>query len=82
MVIADLSSEGESCIVARGGRGGVGNLAFASATDQAPKKATNGTEGDNKSIEVELKTIADVGMVCPLLVGVATSIVGGATKCW
>ncbi|XP_001638477.2 GTPase Obg isoform X1 [Nematostella vectensis] len=62
-VIADISEEGESCVIAQGGEGGLGNATFKTATDQAPEKSSQGTPGQERVIELELKTIADVGLV-------------------
>jgi len=62
-IIADLTDENSKITIARGGKGGLGNNNFKSATNQAPRKATPGKEGERKKIELELKIIADVGLV-------------------
>ncbi|XP_031570357.1 mitochondrial ribosome-associated GTPase 2-like isoform X2 [Actinia tenebrosa] len=62
-VIADMCTEGQHTVIAHGGRGGLGNAHFKSATNQSPEIATPGTLGEEKVIELELKTIADVGLV-------------------
>lgn len=62
-VIADLNEDGERCLVAEGGKGGLGNPHFASGTNRTPRIATNGTEGEEKWLRIELKLIADVGLV-------------------
>lgn len=62
-VLADLQHEGDQYIAARGGKGGLGNPHFASGTNRTPRVATKGEEGDERWINIELKLIADVGLV-------------------
>ena len=63
VVLADLTEEGDSHVVATGGEGGLGNAIFASAEQRRPRDFTKGEVGEERVVEVELKTIADVGMV-------------------
>jgi len=74
LVIADLIKHGEEVIVARGGRGGRGNIAFANRNNPAPSIAENGEPGEIKKIKVELKLLADVGLVGMPSVGKSTII--------
>lgn len=61
--IADLTEEGEQVIVANGGDGGLGNTTFKSSTNQAPRKITKGRPGDARTLRLELKVLADVGLL-------------------
>ncbi len=63
VMLFDLSNEGQDFVVAHGGQGGLGNINFKSSTNQAPKNATPGEEGENGWITLKLKLIADVAIV-------------------
>jgi GTP-binding protein len=63
MIIKDLVSTTEDVIAARGGRGGKGNTRFKTSTNQAPYEATKGLKGELRRVILELKVIADVGLV-------------------
>ncbi|HCU09230.1 GTPase ObgE [Weissella cibaria] len=62
-VIGDLTEQGQRLVVAQGGRGGRGNMRFASSTNPAPEIAENGEPGEELDIALELKVLADVGLV-------------------
>jgi len=62
-VLGEVLAHGDEVVVARGGRGGKGNAFFATATHQSPREWQPGEEGEQRSLELELKLIADVGLV-------------------
>ncbi|GAF10055.1 GTP-binding protein Obg [Paenibacillus pini JCM 16418] len=79
-MLADLTHHGQQLVVAKGGRGGRGNTRFATANNTAPEIAENGEEGEERYIVMELKVMADVGLVGFPSVGKSTllSVVSGA----
>jgi GTP-binding protein len=79
-IIADLTEHGQTAIIARGGRGGRGNMRFATAVNPAPEIAENGEPGEERWVELELKLLADVGLVGYPSVGKSTllSVVSAA----
>ncbi|CAG7655297.1 GTPase ObgE [Paenibacillus allorhizosphaerae] len=79
-VIADLTRHGQEVVIAKGGRGGRGNTRFATTSNTAPSIAENGEEGQERWIVLELKVMADVGLVGFPSVGKSTllSVVSGA----
>lgn len=62
-VIADLAGDGDRVIVAKGGAGGLGNLHFKSSTNRAPRQKTAGQPGEQRVLHLELKVLADVGLL-------------------
>lgn len=63
VVLGDLVKHGEDFVVARGGRGGRGNARFATSTDRAPRTAEDGAKGEELDLDLELKLLADIGLV-------------------
>lgn len=62
-VMADLMVDGEKALLAQGGIGGLGNIHFKSSTNRAPRQCTPGTEGESRELQLELKVLADVGLL-------------------
>lgn len=62
-IIADLNHHGQEIVLAQGGKGGLGNLHFKSSTNRAPRQKTDGTPGEKKFLKLELKVLADVGLL-------------------
>jgi GTP-binding protein len=73
-VLADLTNDGEEVVLLKGGKGGLGNTHFKSATNQRPTYAQPGESGESKEVRLELKLIADVGLVGFPNVGKSTLI--------
>ena len=61
--IADLAAHGQQALVAQGGKGGLGNIHFKSSTNRAPRQFTPGEEGQQRRLHLELKVLADVGLL-------------------
>ena len=74
VIVADLSEEGQEFLIAKGGKGGRGNIHFATPTRQVPNFAEQGKKGAEKNIELELKMLADVGLIGFPNVGKSTLI--------
>lgn len=62
-IIGDLTNSGDTLLVAQGGFHGLGNTRFKSSTNRAPRQTSNGSEGDQRQIRIELKLLADVGLL-------------------
>lgn len=62
-VIGDMTQHGDRLLVAQGGKGGLGNIHFKSSVSRAPRKATTGTPGEEREIRLEMKLLADVGLL-------------------
>ena len=72
LIIADLTKENDEVVVAKGGRGGRGNTAFKTHSNTAPNFSENGEPGEEKTLKIELKMLADVGLVGLPSVGKST----------
>jgi GTP-binding protein len=62
-VVCDLDVDGKRALIAKGGEGGLGNLHFKSSTNRAPRQCTAGGEGERRDLRLELKVLADVGLL-------------------
>jgi GTP-binding protein len=62
-VLGDLTADGQSLLVAKGGRGGLGNTCFKSSRNRSPRHSTPGTAGEKRNLRLELKVLADVGLL-------------------
>jgi GTP-binding protein len=62
-LLADLAAHGDRALLAQGGKGGLGNVNFKSSINRAPRKATPGGPGENRRLRLELKVLADVGLL-------------------
>jgi GTPase len=63
LLIADLEKEGDETVIARGGRGGLGNINYVSSINQAPRIAQRGEAGEEKEVQLEMRLIADAGII-------------------
>src|SRR5690554_8157465 len=78
-VIADLVRPGERVLAAKGGKGGRGNSHFATGSNRSPRFSEEGTLGEEKMVRLELRTIADVGLVVVTLERLSLE---GISQCW
>src|SRR5439155_1363381 len=62
-LVADLAEHGARALLAKGGQGGLGNLHFKSSTNRAPRQSTPGEAGEQRRLKMELKVLADVGLL-------------------
>lgn len=62
-VIGDLTRHGDRLLVAKGGKGGLGNMHFKSSVNRAPRQSTTGEEGEERLLKLELRLLADVGLL-------------------
>ncbi|MBI2066720.1 MAG: GTPase ObgE [Deltaproteobacteria bacterium] len=62
-ILAELNKSGQSQVIAKGGRGGLGNMNFATSTNQAPRRFEKGSPGEERWVDLELKLLADVGLI-------------------
>jgi len=62
-IVADLAEDGQTVVLAKGGQGGLGNIHFKSSINRAPRQYTLGEEGEEKELKLELKVLADVGLL-------------------
>lgn len=62
-IVADLDADGKKVLLARGGKGGLGNIHFKSSTNRAPRQCTQGDPGEERDLRLELRVLADVGLL-------------------
>ncbi len=63
MILADLDHHGQTIVLAKGGSGGLGNIHFKSSTNRTPRQTTPGVDGERRTLKLELKVLADVGLL-------------------
>jgi len=78
-LIADLAAHGQRALLAKGGQGGLGNLHFKSSVNRAPRQFTRGTPGESKELALELRVLADVGLLGMPNAGKSTFIRAGSS---
>ena len=61
--LADLAKDGDRALLAKGGKGGIGNIHFKSSVNRAPRQFTHGEKGETRQLEMELRVLADVGLL-------------------
>src|SRR3546814_11734611 len=79
-LIADLTEHGEQVLLAKGGEGGWGNIHFKSSTNRAPRQKTEGKEGARRELRLELKVLADIGLLGSTNAGKSTFIPAASTE--
>jgi GTPase len=62
-ILADLAKDGDKALLAKGGKGGIGNIHFKSSVNRAPRQFTRGEQGESRQLEMELRVLADVGLL-------------------
>jgi GTPase len=62
-IVADLAADGQQILIAKGGRGGLGNIHFKSSVNRAPRQCTKGEPGEERDLRLELRVLADVGLL-------------------
>ena len=62
-IVADLATDGQRILIAKGGKGGLGNIHFKSSTNRAPRQCTKGEPGEERELRLELRVLADVGLL-------------------
>ncbi len=79
-IVADLTEHGQQVLLAKGGEGGWGNIHFKTSTNRAPRQKTEGKEGERRELRLELKVLADVGLLGMPNAGKSTFITRGVER--